>query len=260
MNIPRSPLRQLQASKSAWDKAFGETVQLAGWSYLGKIGEPKRLNEVFKEMTRTHDVWFPSWDASIPNKIALLRIPEDPTVDHEAITKWTASVRDLLHVGQHVIRIEWKAGKRRVETTCIASTTTILYDSILTNMVNIAHHSRCLDYRIGWMWQTTYSKMTRGKIWADCTATCKKGQLISCDDDCGGDCTGGDAKCLGNSVRIADTDCCRLTYSWGWTIGLKSVKVSGGVGKLKGSVSIKGYIGSSGSGNGACSCCCEPEG
>ncbi len=257
--MPKAPaavLKQLATARTNWNRRFGKQVKMTGWTYHGTIQDRVHAKEIETEMTDPIKVWFPSWNDSTPGPIKFLRIKDDPTVTRALIAKWKKLVRSHIQVGEHVFRISWLRGGKKVSSVCVTNGQSVVYDSILSNTVITDHHSRCFDYHIGWIWQTNFADMTRGKIWADCIPNCKPdGSLLICDQNCGGDMTLGTAKCVPISCkRIPGSDCCNLAYSWGWGTPLITVKVT-----LKGkfgSVTVSGILGSSGSGSGSCTCCC----
>jgi hypothetical protein len=258
--LPAKPQSLLKTSLRNWNKLFGKNVEMEGWSYYGEITTKKQANDIRDEMTDPLKVYFPSWQASEPNKMRILRIRDDRTVTRNKVKKWQEMVRKSVKVGQHAILIRWKNNQKgklpkTFETTCVVDKKSIVYDSMLSNTVTVDSHSRCFDYHIGWIWQTNFADMTRGKIWADCNPVCSpNGTLISCDFDCGGDMVLGDAKCAGSVAPVPGTNCCNLSYSWGWGTPLITVSVTIVAGKS--TVVVSGSLGSKGSGMGACTCCC----
>jgi hypothetical protein len=244
-------MKLLTTTTTNCKKIFPNKNNILSSSYYGTIRNQKQARLIRDEMTDPARVWFPSWQASEPHKMRLRQIRDDRTVTRRKVTKWQEMVRKKIKVGHTVLLIEWDRRGTKFETTCVVDKSTIVYDSILSNTVTVDSHSRCFDYRIGWIWQTTFASMTRGKIWADCLPTCSpNGTLINCGFNCGGSMALGTALCTGTVAPIPGTNCCNLAYSWGWGTPLITVTI------VAGAVTITGSLGSSGSGAGTCTCCC----
>lgn len=232
-----------------WNRIYGTTVKAINWNYEGTIGDENKRSAVIAEITDPEKAWMPAGDFNLPAEMTADRVSSDRSISKAALDKWKNDVAGKLKTGQHLMRLNWQKSGTPFSSLCVTGESDIVYDNMLSNAVIPAHHSRCEDSRLGWLWQSEYKDMTRGEITADLVITCN-GATPICDHRCNAWMSAGDAKI---TCDIATNgNCCRLTWAYGWACGFKSVKVTG-----KGwGIEIEGYIGSSGTGSGSCTECC----
>lgn len=248
--LPARPRQLLETSIQNWNRVYGKEVRALRWTYQGRITSEEQKSRITNEMTNPERAWFPSGEVTAPDEMTALRIVDDPTIDQAEIAKWQAMVRDRVAIGNHIVRLEWTKGTVAFSTITITNESQLVYDSMLFNAVLVEKHSRCLDYRMGWLWQTEWKDMTRGFITADLEVGCDSEGNASCYHRCDSSMTLGEAKI--NCKRTQSADCCGLEWTYAWACGFKKVKVKAD----KFGLEVEGWIGSSGAGDGSCGECC----
>lgn len=242
--LPSQVQAELLTAIENWNNFYGSSVKARNWEYEGKIDSEGERRQIILEMTRPENAWFPDGDISEPDKVAAKQLGGyDESTDDASIAEWKEMIGQMVHVGHHVVRIMWKQDTANSEfsTICITDDETIVYDSMLFNIVLVEEHSRCLDLSIYWLWGRT-----RGRIIADLSAVCDGPVARACSHNCSGWCTLGKAECMCKVTQYVDH--CSLEYNWAWAVGFRSVEIQKDGFTLK----VKGYIGSYGKGNGSC--------
>ncbi len=255
--LPAGPKDQIERSIANWNSMYGMNVKATGWKEdaMPVIRTDKDRTTTVDDITGVQNAWLPNGDISNPAGMTAEKVADDRSVAKEDISAWQKKIAAMIKIGLHRVRISWVKGSTAFSTICVTDDNSIVYDDMLSNFVMIAHHSKCFDYHIGWAWQSKYEDMTRGKIWANLSVKCDDaGNVIACLPDCGGDMSLGQASCV--CVTKIVGNCCVMDYQWAWACGFKKLKFNFDVKGVKVGVEVEGYLGSSGSGNGACAECC----
>ncbi len=249
-----------EASLQNWNDSYGASVVMTDWTYVGVIDDEAERDQIVADLTATDTAWFPVVSTAAPDDITIATIDDFPgLITQNEIDAWQSEVDSLVEVGHYVITIDWTEGTDTYQTTCIADDNTLVYDSMLFGVsggelrVVSAVTTKCLDYRMWWIWQKDdgWENWTRGYIRANLITVCEDHMPVSCDSDCTASMTLGDAKIKCKTSKV--DNCCKLEFNWAWTTSfLKSIKV-----EADGySLTIEGSFGSSASGNGSCTYCC----
>ncbi|MFG0328868.1 MAG: hypothetical protein ACF8PN_03110 [Phycisphaerales bacterium] len=252
----------LDRSLGVWNDMYSHHVVALGWTEDSVIDSEAARAGIVAEITDPDLAWFASGDVSDPSTMTALQLADDPGISPEQIAAWITEVDSRVEVGHAVVRVEWLhdlAGP--FESVCVVDSNGLIYDNMIFHMgggaevLGIAGR-RVFDYRMWWAWQANkpWTQWTRGYIRADNNPVCRDGRVVSCDFNCTASMTLGDAKINCRSQQVPGQECCTLEYSWAWTTGyFKSISV----GDDDFSLEIEGWVGSSASGNGRATVCCE---
>ena len=254
---------KVQLSVAAWNSTYGNHVRALGWQNDGIIQNDAERVAAVAEITDINNAWMPSGDADAPKDMTALRVVDDPDIPAAAIADWIADIDSRVQVGHRRVRIQWeKDDIVQFTTLCIVDQFDIIYGNMISNAAGHGdlppglRDRTCLNKRLWWLWEKVWSDdpadWSRGRLWAINQPVCRDGHVISCDFDCGGFMTGGQAEVKCRSTQVGD-NCCKMTWNWAWACGFKKVAI----GADGYTLSIEGIIGSSGSGNGQCTACCE---
>ena len=253
---------------AAWNADYGTNVQALSWTDNGIIATEAERQAAVQAMTDPHQAWMPSGDAGAPAAMTALLVSDDPSIPAADLQTWADYVNGLVQIGDRRLTVNWnKIGYGNFTTLCVVDPNTVVYDDMISNASgggapgpgpgNHVEVKRCLDHRLWWLWERIASSdpadWTRGSITADNNPTCSSaGSVITCDVDCQGQMTAGQAECKCRSTKVAGAECCQMEYNWAWACGFKKIKVAADGYTLE----LEGIIGSSGSGNGSCTECC----
>lgn len=255
--LPAAAKALLEDALNNWNDLFAADVEALGWTCDRTLATAEDIDDLLDEITDP-GAWLPIGDPSNPSSVNVARVQDDPAITPGMMADWRDGVDAMLDVGQYVVRTRWRKGTDEFTTLTVTTDDEIIYDNILYNISGagtstlLAAETRCAHIRMWWIWEKHkgFNGWTRGEIIADLKPDCS-GQQIICNKNCSATMTGGDAK-VNCKTTLAD-NCCIMEYEWAWACGFKSVEVEADGFKLK----VEGYIGSSGSGNGSCSECCD---
>ncbi len=174
------------------------------------------------------------------------------SISKGSISAWQSEISDIVQVGQHVVDLKWIDGNRQFETLTITNNSTIVYDTMLSNVILEGTKKGSFIKYLGWIWQYDQraENFTRGRIVADVTPACRNGSLITCEKICSAYLMLGDAKV---NCRCKEEKFCNLEYSYAWKVGFNKIKV----GYDKFTLEVEGILGSGGNGNGSFSEYCR---
>ncbi|MCT4624185.1 MAG: hypothetical protein N4A46_11225 [Schleiferiaceae bacterium] len=254
-DLPEAARLQLETSIDVWNSEFGTDFKITDWTYKGPLQDASAAESLADALSDETTNMFPSidfGDTTIPT-VDLIKITDDPSISASTIASWKDSTKAAIKEKMHQVELSWEKGGSTFTSTVVLDDVSMVYDNILMNASGVRPSNSCFSYKMWWIWEgSDPANWTRGKIYANVTPTCNnQGIPISCNEDCTAFMTAGAAK-INCTSKIVD-NCCVTKYSWAWACGFKSVKVA-----TDGfTVEVTGYIGSSGSGNGGCTRCCE---
>ncbi len=253
--LPDTPKDQIAKAVRNWNTYYGANVRALDWSYAGPIWCGYQRDRIVAQMTAPDQAWFPSGDVAALAAMTAARIADDPTVAQADIDAWRATIDAKVRVGQHLIRVDWKKSPDTTFTTlCVADDTGLVCDTMFFNAplgVKPVKNTTCVDFTMWWIWEDE-DKGTRGSVKGELKPVCEGDRVVSCDSSCTASMTAGEAKIECKTSKV-DGNCCQLEYAWGWACGFKSIKFEADDFAFE----VEGILGSSGTGNGSCTECCE---
>lgn len=217
---PRGPQEQIDLSIKNWNKYYGINVKAVSWSYEGEIKNEIQRNQILQEMTDPEKAWFPSGNVLKPDSITAWRITDDKSVKEDEISKWRNEVDRKIKVGHHIFRLKWTKARQKFMSICISDDDSLIYDSMLFNIMLVEEHHSCLYVNI-----KKLSLLSLGKISMCINIECKNGVII---------------KCLEPKVYLEYMDrgdfhkritqnsqnCCTVEYCYAFVLGFQRIKTS----------------------------------
>lgn len=246
---------ELQNAIDGWNSQ-GSSVTALGYDTLAVIDSDTLRQSIVNQITNAATAYFPSGDIGDPGGFTAVLLSSDPTITGAQLSAYYATVDSLVQVGHLALTTQWSG----FTTITIVDGSGLIHDNMFSNAAVVDPGANknvsCLDYKMAWVWQFNgpVADYTRGHIEASNTITCdENGEVVSCDEDCDASMTAGEAQVNCKNEEVVGQECCKLTYSWAWACGFKKIKVGADDFTLE----VEGIIGSSGTGNGSCTECCD---
>lgn len=242
----------LEKAIKGWNYSpYGERGRIEGWNYERRISTEKERESVLGRLLDPERAHFP--DLGNESKLVrLLRLVEVKSISKESIVAWQREIANFVQIGQHVVNLRWREGVKRFATLTVTNNSTVVYDTILSNVVLARQKKGSFVTYFGWIWQYNEpnENFTRGKIEANVTPRCGNGSLLACDKNCSAYLTLGDAKI---NCRCKEERFCNVDYSYAWKTGFNRIKV--GIDRF--TLEVEGVLGTGGNGNGSFSEYCR---
>ncbi len=231
-----------------WNNLYANELEIISWNYEGILDDPVKYQEVLALLTDPDSVRIVHTDITDPGLLSLLLLSAVPA---DSQKEFKESVEGLVEIGQHLVKLKWKAPASGEEfvTTALVEEDNIVWDSILGSVVEEEFEitpagGKSGEVTIKWFWGAE-----RGSIsWSlECS-----GPPLQCSYDSKAKMTSGEARI---ETRLVKTEeCCTLYYGWAYRTPTGSISIDWNPETNQYDIEVSSW-GSTGSGQGILECC-----
>jgi len=246
---PANVTNYVEAVSDDWNLLFSNSLELISWDYVGIIEDYDDLKETLELLTDPDSVRLFQIDITDPSFAAIILLSSIPSADQNDFAE---AVEELVELGQHKVRMNWKIIPSGSEFTTIAlvDEDNIVWDSIIGSVVVKEEEffpvagEKSGSVTIKWLWGTE-----RGKIsWSlECS-----GPPLACSYTSEAKIASGEARI--ETKLVKGEDCCTLHYAWAYRTPTGSISIDWNPDTEQFDVEVSSW-GSTGSGQGVFECC-----
>ena len=239
----------VEAVMNDWNLLFSNSLELISWDYVGTIEDDDDLKETLELLTDPDSVRLFQIDITDPSFASIILLSSIPSADQD---EFAESVEELVDLGQHKVRLNWKIIPSGSEFTTIAlvDENNMVWDSIVGSVV--VEEVKFLpvageksgSVTIKWLWGAE-----RGKIsWSlECS-----GPPLACNYTSESKIASGEARI--ETKLVKGEECCTLYYAWAYRTPTGSISIDWNPETEQFDVEVSSW-GSTGSGQGIFECC-----
>lgn len=227
---------------------FSNSLELISWDYRGTIANDNDLKETLELLTDPDSVRLFQIDIIDPSFASIILLSSIPSADQD---EFAESVEELVELGQHKVKLNWRTVGSGSEFTTIAlvDENNIVWDSIIGSVVVEEEFLPVAGEKTGsviikWLWGAE-----RGKIsWSlECS-----GPPLACNYTSESKIVSGEARI--ETKLVKGEECCTLYYAWAYRTPTGSISIDWNQDTEQFDVEVSSW-GSTGSGQGIFECC-----
>ncbi|MBN2219511.1 MAG: hypothetical protein JW697_04470, partial [Kosmotogaceae bacterium] len=132
--VPDKVKNSVEAVMNDWNLLFSNSLELISWDYVGIIEDYDDLKETLESLTDPDSVRLFQIDIIDPSFASIILLSSIPSPDQD---EFAEAVEELVELGQHKVRMNWKIIPSGSEFTTIALVdgNNMVWDSIVGSVV-----------------------------------------------------------------------------------------------------------------------------